>query len=120
MHRGGFGAIYEIELLDDRGADVALLGERGRHAPFGVAGGSPAALNRFYFDTDHGRGEPPMASKITGVRIKKGQRVRLETPGGGGYGDPRARSAEAVRTDIANGLVSVRAAREIYGVVVPE
>src|SRR6185295_14821469 len=67
MHRGGLGAIYEIELLDDRGADVALLGERGRHAPFGVAGGSPAALNRFYFDTDHGRGEPPMASKITGV-----------------------------------------------------
>jgi N-methylhydantoinase B len=80
MHRGGFGAIYEIELLDERGADVALLGERGRHAPFGVAGGSPAALNRFYFDTDHGQGEPPMASKITGVKIKKGQRVRLETP----------------------------------------
>jgi N-methylhydantoinase B/oxoprolinase/acetone carboxylase alpha subunit len=72
MHAGGFGAIYEIELLDDRGADVALLGERGRHAPFGVAGGLPAALNRFYFDTDSGRGEPPMASKITGVKIKKG------------------------------------------------
>ena len=58
-----------------------------------------------------------MVSKITGVNIKKGQRVRLETPGGGGYGDPRERSAEAVRADIANGLVSARAAREIYGVV---
>jgi N-methylhydantoinase B len=57
-----------------------------------------------------------MASKITGVNIKKGQRVRLETPGGGGYGDPRERSAEAVRADIANGLVSAGAAREIYGV----
>ncbi len=39
-HRGGFGAIYEIELLA-ASADVALLGERGRYAPFGVAGGAP-------------------------------------------------------------------------------
>ena len=61
-----------------------------------------------------------MASKITGVRIKKAQRIRLETPGGGGYGDPRARSAEAVREDIANGLVSARVGKEIYGVVVSE
>ncbi len=60
------GAIYEIELLA-QSADVALLGERGRHAPFGVAGGGPGALNRFVFDTDEGPQEPPMASKITGV-----------------------------------------------------
>ncbi len=53
-HRGGFGAIYEVELLA-ASADVALLGERGRYAPFGVAGGQPGALNRFIFDTDQGR-----------------------------------------------------------------
>jgi len=119
-HRGGLGAIYEIELLDERGADVALLGERGRFAPFGVAGGHPAALNRFVFDKLDGRGEPPMASKITGVRIAQGQRVRLETPGGGGYGDPRERQREAVLSDVANGFVTAGAAREIYGVEVTE
>ncbi len=78
-HRGGFGAVYEVELLAES-ADVALLGERGRYAPFGVAGGGPGALNRFVFDTDDGPQEPPMASKITGVKLRRGQRVRLETP----------------------------------------
>ena len=51
-HRGGVGAIYEIESLTD--ADAFLLGERGRFAPFGVAGGMPAALNRFFWQTDEG------------------------------------------------------------------
>ncbi len=104
-HRGGFGAIYEIELLA-QSADVALLGERGRHAPFGVAGGGPGALNRFVFDTDEGPQEPPMASKITGVKLKRGQRVRLETPGGGGWGDPAERDPAAVVRDRVNGLVT--------------
>ncbi len=104
-HRGGFGAIYEIELLA-QSADVALLGERGRHAPFGVAGGGPGALNRFVFDTDEGPQEPPMASKITGVKLKRGQRVRLETPGGGGWGDPAKRDPAAVVRDRVNGLVT--------------
>lgn len=104
-HRGGFGAIYEIELLA-QSADVALLGERGRHAPFGVAGGGPGALNRFVFDTDGGPQEPPMASKITGVKLKRGQRVRLETPGGGGWGDPAERDPAAVVRDRVNGLVT--------------
>jgi N-methylhydantoinase B len=105
-HRGGLGAIYEIEVLDERGADVALLGERGRHAPFGVAGGGPGALNRFTFDTDKGPMEPPMASKITGVRLKVGQRLRLETPGGGGWGQASRRGVAKRQRDMANGFVS--------------
>ena len=44
-HRGGLGAVYEIEALAD--AEVALLGERGKYPPFGVAGGGAGALNRF-------------------------------------------------------------------------
>ncbi len=117
LHRGGMGAIYEIEALSQGGADVALLGERGRFAPFGVAGGEKAALNRFIFDTADGPREPPMASKITGIRIEQGQRVRLETPGGGGYGLPLSRDPGSVAKDIRNGFVSAKTARETYGVV---
>ena len=105
-HRGGLGAIYEIELLGPNDATVALLGERGRFAPFGVAGGRSAALNRFVFDSANGKQSPPMASKITGITLKPGWRVRLETPGGGGYGDPSQRDPQKSRRDIQLGFVS--------------
>ncbi len=105
-HRGGFGAIYEIEVLSPGGADVSLLGERGRYAPFGVAGGQPGALNNFTWDSDDGPQTAPMASKITGVKLRQGQRLRLETPGGGGWGDPAQRSVEAVARDIRRGFVT--------------
>lgn len=113
-HRGGLGAVYEIEPLTD--ADVFLLGERGIYPPFGVAGGAPAALNVFSWETDEGERSPPLASKVTDVKVRAGQRVRLETPGGGGYGDPKARKREDVERDVRQGLVSVEAARTLYGV----
>ncbi len=105
-HRGGYGAIYEIEALAPGVTEVFLLGERGRHAPFGVMGGGPAALNRFSWQTDDGWAEPPMASKIVGVRIAQGQRIRLESPGGGGWGDPAKRDPAAIAADKRHGLQS--------------
>ena len=86
QNRGGLGAIYEIEALAKDGADVFLIGERGKYPPFGVNGGGPAALNRFIYETDQGETTPPMVSKVTDIRIRHGQKVRLETPGGGGFG----------------------------------
>lgn len=98
-HRGGCGAIYEIELLEDQ-ADVFLFGERGRFAPPGVAGGKSGRPNRFAYQTQSGAwAEPPMASKMVGLSLTKGQRLRLETPGGGGYGDPSERTPEAIAED---------------------
>ena len=113
-HRGGLGAIYEIELLEES-ADFFLFGERGRFAPAGVVGGEAAALNRFIYDQDDGQHEPPMASKMVGARIRRGQRVRLMTPGGGGYGPPSERDPAAVARDVALGYVSEEAAAEQYG-----
>jgi N-methylhydantoinase B len=111
-HRGGLGAIYEIEALTD--ASVSLLGERGKAAPFGVAGGRPAALNRFTWQADDGEHSPPMVSKVTDVAIRAGQRVRLETPGGGGWGDPGTRAAEAVLRDIRLGYIGAESAKRDY------
>lgn len=115
-HRGGVGAIYEIEILDEGGAEVSLLGERGRHPPFGVAGGGAGALNTFRWDTEAGSATPPMASKVTGVRLARGQRMRLQSPGGGGWGDARTRDPHRVARDVRNGLVSPDSARETYAV----
>ena len=118
LHRGGLGAVYEIEALTD--ADVFLLGERGVFAPFGVAGGTPAALNRFTWQSDEGETSPPLSSKVTDVKIRDGQRVRLETPGGGGWGDPKRRDAEAVARDVRLGYLGREAARSAYGVALTD
>ena len=90
-HRGGLGAIYEIELLEDS-AEAFIFGERGRSSPKGVAGGESAASNVFGYQQDGQWLAPPMTSKMLGIALKRGERVRLETPGGGGYGPPAQRS----------------------------
>jgi N-methylhydantoinase B len=116
-HRGGLGAIYEIEALADGGAEVFLLGERGKYPPFGVNGGGPAMLNRFVYETDDGEATPPLVSKVTDVKIRRGQKVRLETPGGGGFGDPATRDPERVARDVRFGYISRGAAGNDYKVV---
>jgi len=119
-HRGGLGAIYEIEALAADGAEVFLLGERGKYPPSGVNGGKPAALNRFVHESERGEVTPPLVSKVTDVSIGRGQKVRLETPGGGGFGDPATREPERVVRDVRLGYVSRAAARRDYKVVLRE
>ncbi|UWR24290.1 hydantoinase B/oxoprolinase family protein [Sulfitobacter sp. S190] len=114
-HRGGMGARYEIEVLEGNGAKAFLFGERGRYAPQGVAGGHEAALNVFSYEQTDGWHVPPMASKMVGIRLEQGQSVRLDTPGGGGYGPPQDRAADAIARDVSDGFVSADTADETYG-----
>ena len=114
-HRGGLGAVYEIEVLEGNGAKAFLFGERGRYAPTGILGGGNAALNVFSFEQEDGWHHPPMASKMVGIRLEQGQSVRLETPGGGGYGPASKRAPAAVARDVAAGLTSPQEADKTYG-----
>lgn len=116
-HRGGLGAISEIELLEEK-ADVFLFGERGRFAPHGVVGGGDAALNKFTYEQADGTHTPPMASKMVGIKLAQGQKVRLETPGGGGYGDVLERAPDAVAEDVRLGYVSADAAAKTYRTII--
>jgi len=104
-NRGGLGAVYEIELLE-KSAEGFIFGERAKHAPPGVLGGKSAALNKFYFEQSEGDLTPPMGSKMVGIQLINGQAVRLESPGGGGYGDPLLRSIDAVTEDIRLGYIT--------------
>ena len=114
-HRGGLGAIYEIEVLEENGAEAFLFGERGCFAPKGIAGGGDAALNVFQYEQDDGWHSPPLTSKMRGITLKAGQAVRLQTPGGGGYGRADDRSHAAIARDVARGLMSDVEADAVYG-----
>jgi N-methylhydantoinase B len=75
--RGGDGVVRELEALQEM--EFSLLTERRRHAPPGAAGGEPGAPGRNLLD---GEELPPKASGS----LRRGQRLRIETPGGGGFG----------------------------------
>ncbi|WP_419908964.1 hydantoinase B/oxoprolinase family protein [Hoeflea sp.] len=113
-HRGGLGAVYEIELLEEK-AEAFLFGERGRFPPQGVAGGGTGAMNEFHYEQADGWHQPLLASKMLGIKLVRGQAVRLETPGGGGYGHSAHRSPEAIARDVSLGYLSAEAATETYG-----
>jgi N-methylhydantoinase B len=75
--RGGDGVVRELEAQAEM--TFSLLTERRRHAPPGAAGGAPGATGRNLLD---GEELPPKASGS----LRRGQRLRIETPGGGGFG----------------------------------
>jgi N-methylhydantoinase B len=76
-HRGGDGVVRELEARADM--DFSLLTERRRHAPPGANGGKPGATGRNLLDGEE------LPAKARGT-LHTGQRLRIETPGGGGYG----------------------------------
>ena len=82
-HPGGEGMVREIEALTD--ATLTLQTERRQHPPRGLAGGGDAAVGRNIRVTRDGT-EEPLASKGTWP-LRAGERVRIETPGGGGWGE---------------------------------
>lgn len=82
--RGGAGLIREIEFLAP--ATISLLTERRTHSPYGVHGGTPGATGRNTLVRPDGS-EHPLPGKTT-LRVEAGDCLRIETPGGGGYGQP--------------------------------
>ena len=80
---------------------------------FGVNGGGFGAGGSFEVQEAN---EDWRAVPRYGVERSRPMRIRIASAGGGGYGDPRRRDPDLVRRDIADGIVSAEAAREIYGV----
>jgi N-methylhydantoinase B/oxoprolinase/acetone carboxylase alpha subunit len=123
-HRGGLGTRRTYELLAD-GCELNALGERFTVAPYGLAGGLPGRPNAL-LHARPGEALRPFAeafeirspSKFAALPLHRGDRFSLVTGGGGGYGDPLERPPEEVAADVADALVSVAEARDLYGVVV--
>jgi N-methylhydantoinase B len=109
--RGGLSLQREYELLED--ATVIRRYDKSRFPPRGIAGGKASGGARFvirpataqeYVTPSSGRYE-----------MQAGERFLLQSAGGGGCGDPRARDPAALARDVAEGYVSPAAARTDYG-----
>ena len=92
---GGDGACREYEFLEP--CTVSLLSERRTIAPFGLAGGEPGLRGRNWLN---GRELPGHAS----FEVQAGDRVRIETPGGGAYGSERQSPSSDASQNEANGV----------------
>lgn len=111
--RGGFGLDYEIELL--RGdARASFVMDHGRTGPQGALGGQDGAVNRVEVIRGGEVWVPPHLSKAQDIALAPGDRVRVRTPGGGGYGDPANRDPAQVAEDVALGRYSAEEARRLW------
>jgi N-methylhydantoinase B len=98
-------------------ASMQLNVDRHHCAPWGLHGGREARSNRAYIQTDPDSGWE-LVLKRDGIKLAPGARVMLVGGGGGGWGDPLARTPEAVLGDVKAGYVSADAALNDYGVSV--
>ena len=116
-----FGTLDVLVMPGRRAAGQRLVkftffggGLGGSRVSDGLNDGNPALVNRVGFGHRGALSEPPMGVKVAGIGLRAGQLVRIETPGGSGYGPPGARPPEAVRRDLRLGCVSPEAARQDY------
>ncbi len=89
MHRGGDGIVRDIELLTD--ADATILSERRRFRPYGLSGGEPGRPGRTTLAGP--RKTRRLASKCR-FHVRAGEHIIVETPGGGGWGEPPKRATK--------------------------
>ncbi len=114
--RGGLGMRREIKVLSDT-ASLSVLSDKNVIPPFGVAGGGSGAPNRFTVIRDGAVIEPsPMPGKVAGFEMRAGDVVRMESSGGGGYGDPLQRDPSRVADDVVHGYITADEAETRYGV----
>ncbi|HVZ46811.1 MAG TPA: hydantoinase B/oxoprolinase family protein [Ramlibacter sp.] len=118
--RGGCGMRRDIRVLEP-GALLSVLSDRNTIPPYGVAGASAGQGNRFVVLRE---GElvatSPIPGKIAAFALQPDDILRMETAGGGGWGDPAERELAAVASDVALGFTSIDMARERYGVVLSD
>lgn len=110
--RGGLGTRTTIRLLD--AAVLTIRADRHRFAPAGLDGGEPGAPGGYYRVAADGR-RTRLADKATNVAVQAGERVVVETSGGGGIGPPDRREPDALEADRRSGRVSDEAIRTVYG-----
>ncbi|HEX7037074.1 MAG TPA: hydantoinase B/oxoprolinase family protein [Pseudomonadales bacterium] len=111
--RGGLGQVIEVGHRDGAPFVVSKMFDRVQHPARGRQGGAAGAPGRVYLRDAEGR-QTVLRGKGRD-EVPGGHVLVMETPGGGGIGDPSRREPERLAEDLRAGLVSAQAARERYG-----
>lgn len=111
--RGGLGLDYEIELLRGE-ARASFVMDHGRVGPQGALGGADGAVNRVEVTKAGVTMVPEHLSKAQDIVLGPGDRVRVRTPGGGGYGPPALRDPGRVAEDVRLGRYTAEDARRLW------
>ena len=114
--RGGCGIVREYDILAEE-AMLAVRVDSVKNPPWGMAGGMAGGSGRVVVNpgTNHERQLQPLSD---GNMLKRGDVLRIETGGGGGYGHPFDRPPASVLDDVLGGFVTTGAAKEFYGVAI--
>jgi N-methylhydantoinase B len=115
-YRGGLGVARTTRALSP--LVVNTQSDRSKCPPWGLEGGGDAAGNSIAFQIGGVWKTDFPNAKVLVAQLKAGDAWRISSGGGGGYGSPFDRPAEDVRDDVYQGYVSVKAAAELYGVIV--
>jgi N-methylhydantoinase B len=113
--RGGLGIRREYLNLED--ARFSIRSAKHVIPPNGSNGGAPGRTGDIWINPETAAAKR-LPTRYADYPLQKGDVFRLDTPGGGGFGDPLRRAPERVLADVAEGNVSVEAAERQYGVVV--
>lgn len=116
-NRGGLGLVREFR-LDAPVGSLSTNFERFKHPPYGIGGGRPGSLSRTTLTRADGSVEA-LRSKVSGVPVRAGDVITIETSGGGGWGDPAERPAARIAADLADGMVTPAGAA-LYGTELDE
>jgi len=114
--RGGLGIRRDMEFYD-HDASFTVLSDRSKNAPWGIFDGHSGRPARYVINPDEER--RVLSSKST-TKLTPGDVASVQTPGGGGYGDPVERDPEAVLEDVRNEKTSVTKAEKEYHVIIDE
>lgn len=115
-HRGGHGVSRDLVLTQSDGT-LTVMGDRGVIPAWGYAGGTPAMPSGLVY----GRGtddELDIGMMASNIPVKRNVEIAFTAGGGGGWGNPRERPVDWVVDDVIDEVVSVQAAKDVYGVAV--